>query len=70
MGLFASAANEGAHKHAPQSARSQISVLPCPLKDLLEVTEKNICSTWPDRAHGYLCQLYEHMTYWHFLLFL
>ena len=70
MGLFALAANEGARKSAPQSARSRISVLLCPLRDLLEVTEKKKDSnTWPDRAHGYLCQFYEHMTYWHFLWF-
>ena len=40
MGLFALAANEGAHKPASQSARSRISVLLCPLRDLLDVTEK------------------------------
>ena len=40
MGLFALAANVGAHKPAPQSARSRTSVLLCPLRDLLEVTEK------------------------------
>ena len=40
MGLYALAANEDAHKPAPQSARSRISVLLCPLRDLLEVTGK------------------------------
>ena len=70
MGLIAYVTNEGAHKPAPQSVRSRISVLLCPIRDLLEVTEKNISNTWPDRANGYLCQLYEHMTYWHFFLVL
>ena len=35
MGLIALAANEGVHKSAPQSACSRISVLLCPLRDLL-----------------------------------
>ena len=39
MGRFALAANEGAHKPSPQSVRSQISVLLCAFRDLLEVTE-------------------------------
>ena len=48
MGLFALAANEGAHKPAPQSARSRINVLLCPLRDLLEVSEKKIAT--PDQT--------------------
>ena len=27
-----------------------------------KLLKKKDSNTWPDRAHGYLCQLYEHMT--------
>ena len=47
MGLIANAANEGAHKPAPQSVRSRISVLLCPNRDLLEVAEKILAT--PDQ---------------------
>ena len=40
MGLIAYMTNEEAHKPAPQSVRSRISVLLCPIRDLVEVTEK------------------------------
>ena len=49
MGLLALAANEGAHKATPQSACSRISLLLCPLWDLLEVTEKKKIAT-PDQT--------------------
>ena len=48
MDLIAYAANEGAHKPAPQSVRSRISVLLCPIRDLLEVAEKILAT--PDQT--------------------
>ena len=62
MGLFALAANEGAHKSAPQSARIRISV-----RDLLEVTEKKKIATPDQTVLTVTCA--NSMSIWHIDIF-